>query len=167
MKFFLNIALINAIVFSCNVYAEEESKQHDWATSVSTSGVFFRNEINTKHSIFYGVSYTISDSKRISNNITNHRIGVEIGHRYYLEKTSLHHFVDTSLAFIYYKDDISNDNKSYHLNVMYGLEKYLNKEFSIEGAAGFTASYYSDSSADYTSSHIAIPTIKLAVNYYF
>jgi len=166
MKLFLSIVLIINTLFINSAYADDINKMPSWATSFSTRGLFFRNSLSDKHSLFYGIQYSLYNYKSQTSNDKDEYIDVEIGHRYYFKKSNIQSFVDSSVAYTFTKGSRVNKTKYYSLNFLYGLEHFLVSNFSVEGAAGL-ALRYSDYGDKTNSTNVFGPVAKVAVNYYF
>ena len=166
MKLLTYLLPIILVPFITPSYAEEPVK-NEWATSIGTFGLSVRKSISSDSALFLGANYGLSkhDSGYGFSGSTNHRLGIEVGYRSYLMKTDIHRFFDSSFNYTYFKDDNSVNANSRRIAFMYGLEKYISDEFSVEGSAGISIQSYQSSL--YGSDHIDLLIAKLAVNYYY
>ena len=167
MKFFLNIIFMSIIVFPYHdTTAGEHNKQYEWSTSIGTNGLLLRNSLNDKHKLFYGVGYSVNKANFPRNKTTHQAMSLKIGHRYYITQASIKNFLDSSLSYTYFTGgENSDDPRDYDLNFLYGLEKFISNEFSLEGSVGLGIQYseYSSGSAI----GLSTPIAKIAINYYF
>ena len=168
MKLFLSIVFIISALFLNYAYADDVDEKYNWSTSIGTSGLFLRNSLNDKHSLFYGISYSLYKSESKTDNFKDEYIDLEIGHRYYFDKSSIQTFLDSSISYAYNTGDQVDKAKYYSLNVLYGLEHLITKNFSVEGAAGLAIRYTDYNNVyDDTNIYLYAPAVRVAVNYYF
>jgi hypothetical protein len=144
-----------------------EADKNEWATSIGTSGLFIRKSITSSSAIFLGANYsrTKFDSGSGFIGSTNQDLGIVVGFRTYLESADLNMFIDSSFDYTYLKDDSPENGNVKGISFLYGIEKHISSNFSVEGSAGIR--YQTFSRGSFGADNITLPITKFSINYYF
>ncbi len=160
MNYFLTLIVVSSISF-CGFSQAENGSEYSKVVSVGGNGVTVRD---TESNWFYGAGYSLSENDSdYSGSETSHDVFAIVGHRVYLNNKDIRSFVDGTFSLSHNFSD--SERTSYRVSSVYGIERFISDEVSVEASIGVALNHYD--SGSYKSTSLSGPLGRFSMSYYF
>jgi len=160
MNYFSTLIIVVSVSF-CGVSQAENGSEYSKVVSIGGNGVTIRD---TESNWFYGANYSLSEDKSDFNGSdTSHDLSAIVGHRVYLNNKETRSFVDGAISISHNISD--SDYTSYRVSTVYGIERFISDEVSIEASVGVALSHFDGET--YNSTRLTGPFGRFSMSYYF